>query len=192
MMKMIKKRKKYCALGFVELIISIGVAAIALVVLMNMASNSMKEAIRHERHDALTRLAMDGALVVRRHVERANDIDYEGDISFDGEEGNCYVLNSLVDFDISLSFDPGSPDLPSFGEDFESLVIYDQEGERNLGDTYYLGYCISSVSEIVEAGVEKKVYVGKIIAEYADCSGCNVAPYEYEIIVSTKEYIVEP
>ncbi len=189
-MKMIKKRKKYCALGFVELIISIGVAAIALVVLMNMASNSMKEAIRHERHDALTRLAMNGALVVRRHVERANDIDYEEDISFDGEEGYCYILDSLVNFDNWVVFDPDN--LPSFGEDFESLVIYDQEGERNLGDTYYLGYCISSVSIIPEAGVEKKVYVGKIIAEYADCSGCNVAPYEYEIIVSTKEYIVEP
>ena len=97
-----KIENKYNGFGLVELIVSIGVAGIAIVVLMSMAANSMKEAVRLERQDALTRLAQDGALVVRKHAEDENHPETITEFSFiNGNENTCYVINiedSQVEF----------------------------------------------------------------------------------------------
>ncbi len=179
-----KKKNIYEGIGFVELIISIGVASIALVVLMSIASNSMREAIRYERHDALTRLAMDGALSVRKHSENVNDLRRESlgfsvSAEFEPEAGECYRVdfeNSEVDFSVEYSY----IDLANEGA-LETKVIYNEVND--LGDVYYVAYC---VDEAVSSGELIDLYSGKIVTGFVDCSNCNVEPYEHNIIISIK------
>ena len=187
-------KKKYEGLGFVELIIAIGVAGIAVIVLMSMATNSMKESVRLERQDALTRLAQDGALVVRKHVEDANSPTYEGS-GFDGAVNHCFAINrsedssgeSEVDFGISVlvgdNFTVKDVDKKLKTEtDFHVDIIYDWR--EDVSDVYYFAYCVSAVEE---TSTDLKTYVGSVIAGYVYCSNCNISPYEHPIIVNVRE-----
>jgi len=186
-------KKKYEGLGFVELIIAIGVAGIAVIVLMSMATNSMKESVRLERQDALTRLAQDGALVVRKHVEDANSPTYEGS-GFDGAVNHCYAINrsedsngdSGVDFGISVPVD--SVTVENVDEElkeddrFHVDIIYDWR--EDVSDVYYFAYCVSAVEG---TSTDLKTYVGSVITGYIYCSNCNISPYEHPIIVNVRE-----
>ena len=184
-MKIVKKKKvNYKGLGFVELIVSIGVAGIALMVLMNMAASSMREVIRYERHDALTRLAMDGGLIVRRHVENANDPTRTENITFGGNAGSCYKIDfgeTLDDSRVDFTSGEYPKDALIERQELYRTIIYNYE--NNLGDVYYVAYCIERI--------DGEVYVGKVMTGYVDCSGCGIEPYEYSIIVNVRERIWE-
>ncbi len=175
----IQKNEKYSGIGLVELIIALGVAGIALTVLMTMSANSMREAIRYERQDALTRLAGSGALVVRRHVEVANDP--RETVSFGGPVNRCYEINlenERVFFGTPYSMDSDSLKGES---DLEIDIIYDEEND--FGDLYYFAYCIDSIEE--SPGLSVDTYIGHVEAGFVDCSNCGVQPYQHSIIVST-------
>ncbi len=189
-------KKKYEGLGFVELIIAIGVAGIAVIVLMSMATNSMKESVRLERQDALTRLAQDGALVVRKHVEDVNSPTYEGP-PFIGDVNHCYAINRTEDsaedsgVDFSHFIELGSITLEDVdeklkeNEEFHVDIIYDWiSTESFISDVYYFAYCVSAVEE---TSTDLKTYVGSVIAGYVYCSNCNISPYEHPIIVNVRE-----
>ncbi len=189
-----KNKRKYQGLGLIELIISIGVAGIAIVVLMSMAANSMQEAIRLERQDALTRLAQDGALVVRKHVEDENHPEMELDFSFIyGSVNRCYVVNiddSQVEFSesSSVTFDSveNADEELIEAEEFYIDIIYDwDETESFVNDVYYLAYCIVGIQDSEASGL--KTYIGSVITGYVHCSGCNISPYQHNIIVNVRE-----
>jgi hypothetical protein len=178
---MSKKNEKYEGLGFVELIISIGIAGIALMVLITMASNSMRQAVRHERHDALTRLALDGALVVRKHSEKVNDLRVDG-YDFNGVVNTCYGIdfeNSSVVFTEPYDFESISQEV-----DLRTKIIYGDEGENKLGDVYYVAYCINAIEP---SGDLLETYIGKVVTGYVECRGCGIEPYEHNMIISIKK-----
>ena len=190
-------KKKYEGLGFVELIIAIGVAGIAVIVLMSMATNSMKESVRLERQDALTRLAQDGALVVRKHVEDANSPTYEGS-PFSGDVNHCYVINRSEDSNGDSEVDFGTfvqvgdnftvqnvDEKLKTEEDFHVDIIYDWiSTESFISDVYYFAYCVSAKED---ASTDLKTYVGSVITGYIYCSDCNISPYEHPIIVNVRK-----
>ena len=188
-MKFKNTNKNYGAFGFVEIVIAIGVAGIALVVLMSMAANSMKEAVRYERQDALTRLTQNGALVVRKHVEDANHPDREEfeSVEFGGARGFCYGIDfeeQRVLFTETYSNDP------LFLEKEKELqvdIIYDydqSEEENHRKDVYFAAYCITNIEGSPE---NFDTYVGSVIAGYIDCDSCGVKPYEHHIIVNVRK-----
>jgi hypothetical protein len=188
-MKKIKKLKtKYAALSLVELIISIGVAGITLLVLMTIAANNMKEAVRYERHDALTRLAMDGALVIRRHAESVNDKKQEGIFFGPPVEDilpRCYRIEREEDprvvFDTSYS-----PSRIGEESDLEVDVIYDSRDlASELGDTLYMAYCLVERAE----SPENYIYIGDILTGYINCGDCEIEEYSYNIIVSIRKEV---
>jgi len=175
MLKIKNKKNKYEGIGFVELIIAIGIAGIALMVLMTMSANSMREAIRLERHDALTRLALDGALIVRRHAEKANDLTrrVEEDRVYFGSEGievdpnlePCYE----IDFDgeeVVFTEVPYEGDLHKYAE-LQTKIVYDEENK--YGDIYYVAYCVDDV--VVDPFI--KTYIGKVVTGYVECKKCG-------------------
>jgi hypothetical protein len=178
-----KKKRKYVALSLVELIISIGVAGIALLVLMSIAANNMREAIRYERHDALTRLAMDGALAVRKHVEEANDRrERENRRTFEPEIGVCYRIDreEEVGVDFTQSY---RRDSISTEEELEVKVIYDSKDlTRELGDVLYMAYC---PTDSVQSALNN-IYVGDILTGYIECRNCGIEEYSYNIVVSVR------
>lgn len=188
-----KVLKKYEGLGFVELILSIAISGIALVVLLNMASNSMQEAIRYERHDALTRLAMDGALVVRKHSESANDMKTESlefgsqRVDFSPTARSCYQIDftdAVVDFTLEYPYLPPVEDnLEEISEQnyFHTQIVYDKEND--FGDTYYVAYCVEDVEP---SGPLLDLYIGKVVVGYVDCGECDLDPYVHNLIVSVK------
>lgn len=187
MLKIKNKKNKYEGIGFVELIIAIGVAGIALMVLMTMSANSMREAIRLERHDALTRLALDGALIVRRHAEKANDLTRrtEEERVYFGVEVDLANVDPCyeVDFDneeIVFTEVPYEGDLHKYHE-LRTKIVYDEENQ--YGDIYYVAYC---VDEVV-ADQFLKTYIGKVVTGYVECKKCGIEPYEHNIIVSIKQ-----
>lgn len=193
------KKKKYSGLSFIELIIAVGVAGIALVVLMNMASSSMKEAIRYERQDALNRLAMDGALVVRRQAENANDPNRDGitqsEVIFVADEGYCYEIDFGEENEEPEIVFTSTPEYP-YNEDnlsnletvesFREDVIYNVESD--LGDLYYVAYCIDAIS----TSSDLHTYIGAVVAGYVECGNCGVEPYKHNIIVSIRRDFSEP
>lgn len=173
-----QKKQKYEGIGFVELIIALGVAGIALVVLMTMSANSMREAIRYERQDALTRLASSGALVVRKHVEIANDPREA--LLFGGQTNRCYQID--LENEVVLFAPPYNMNSSTLkGEDnLHTNIIYDDE--RDLGDLYYFAYCIESIQG--SAGLSVNTYIGYVEAGFVDCSNCGIEPYQHSIVVT--------
>ncbi len=192
------KRKKYKGLGFVELLISLAVAAIAVTVLMNMTTSSMREAIRYERQDALTRLAMDGALIVRRHAEWANDPEQQDNIVFSPLPPNCYKLEmevegseGMVDFGVKIAMGSNiHDDLKAknvSSSRFHTDIVYNKD--LDLGDVYYLAYCVEEQGEINKAPGDSvgKLYSGQILTGFVDCRGCGIEPYEQSIVVTVRD-----
>ena len=195
-----KYMSKYSAIGFVELLIAIGIAGIAVLVLMNMAANGMKEAIRHERLDALTRLATGGALVVRRHAENASDFQaMEREENFvkpfggDGVAGWCYKIDFEEPEEVVFSdLDRYLPDPEELSEvaELRRTVITGYEAGISLGDEYYIAYCIESVTEgswVSSSGqddLEREVYIGHVIAGYVSCGNCGIEPYKSPVVVA--------
>ena len=178
------KNKNYQGFGIVELIIAIGIAAIAVTVLMTMAANSMKESVRLERQDALTRLAMDGALIIRKQVEDANNPEVA--VGFGGPENFCYMIdndeeNPLVNFDESKE-EVGLEEVDA-GEPFSIDIIYDWIDEDTIiSDVYYWAYCVDDV--VSSADGESETYVGRVVTGFVDCGNCNILPYEHGIVVN--------
>jgi hypothetical protein len=168
----VKIVKKYKALGLLEMLIAMGVAGIAMVVFMAMATNSMKEAIRYERHDALTRTAVTGALATRKHAEDAKDpenLTLEFPVL---SGGRCYRIN----FDAGRVIPTGSVMRNSMKNTstFYKNIVYD-EGE-NITDTVYVGYCINS------GGVDSSVYVGNIVVGYIQ-EYDGIEEYEHPLVI---------
>jgi hypothetical protein len=187
------KTKKYEGLGFVELITAIGVAGVALVVLMNMAAHSMREAVHYERQDALTRLTISGALVVRKHVEDANHSKANPAVTVDfvGSQDECYEIDfeeSRIKFD--FSYENNIETLES-EEALEAEIIYDfDESEdwdkQHISDIYFAAYCIDSIEPSTVIS-ETDTYVGRVISGYKDCGSCGILPYEHNIVVNVKK-----
>lgn len=57
--------KKYNAVGFVEALIAIIIVGVSSVVLMQIAANTLKEAIQNERIDKVTQYAVEGGTMVQ-------------------------------------------------------------------------------------------------------------------------------
>ncbi len=164
-----KRIKKYEGLGLLEMIIAMGVAGIALVVFMTIAANSMKEAIRYERHDALNRVAVTTALVVRKHVEDAKDP--HNPLTFPVlSQNRCY----RIDFDAGRVMSAGFVGRNALSDDgsFSREIVYDES--RGITDTVYVGYCIRDI----DAGV----YVGNIVVGYVE-EYDGIEEYEHPIVV---------
>ncbi len=168
-------KKRYEGLGFVELIIAMGVAGIALIVLMTMAANSMREAVRYERHDALTRLATSGALVVRSHSEEANA---KNDVFFSVSSDRCYK----IDFDGRRVISPNPQYEKNSLDDkvlLQTKIIYNEPND--LGDVYYVAYCVDAV----QAGtVGVNTYIGYVETGYVDCRSCGIEPYKQPVLIN--------
>lgn len=60
-----KKSSKYNAMGFVEALIAIIIVGVSSVVLMQIAANTLKNAMQNERIDKVTQYAVEGGNMVR-------------------------------------------------------------------------------------------------------------------------------
>ncbi len=167
------KNRKYESLGFIEVVVAMGVAAIALTVFIGMAISSMTEAIRYERQDALVRLAMDGALVVRRHVEKSQTPGLP-------EEGTFPTLNALqcyrIDFTnevVTTTSVSANAFESTSNNNFHREIVYDQ-GITNITDRAYIGYCVEAHDGVV---IEGSIRTGYVTAHK------DVPEYSYPIVV---------
>lgn len=172
-------KKKYKSVGFVELLIAMGVASVALVVFLSMATNSFKEVVRYERHDALTRLAMNSALVVRRHVEESRDPSVD-DFPTDLSVGQCYEINFNTS---TVSFISRSPDVVRTDATIAKHDIVYDRGSISVSEEAYVAWCINDV----ETSSRTTLYNGVVMTGYVN-NFEDVGEYEYPLIIIVRDY----
>lgn len=68
-------REKYDGMGFMEALIAVAVVGAASVVLMQIASNTMKKLVQNERLDNMTQYAYEGAVMLQDIATRDRDDD---------------------------------------------------------------------------------------------------------------------
>lgn len=175
--------KKYNGMGFVESLIAILVAGIAVVALMTMAANNMKEVIKNEREDSLTRLAMDGSVMVRmiaeEHSARTNKATLKFPNLTSNPDGKCYVLQNsggTPSFKTTSTnvFYSNSLDGAKSDNNYNVDIVYN--ADKGTKDLAFRAYCIESV--------DGTLYVGRMVVGLKECEDCGVKDYEYPIVIN--------
>ncbi len=181
---MIEKIKtQYEGMGFVEALIAIMVVGVSSVVLMQIATNTLKDMIQNETIDTMTQYAVEGATMAQNIAmqEKTTGIDvfppyfagYCHVIDKD-EDGMYYFRKNGSDY-VMYNFED-SDERDQYRE--EALVQEDEDGlffrifcidEYNAGDAYAIVKIIVGQSKTGDGSITK---------------GSNVKDYTYLTVVT--------
>jgi hypothetical protein len=172
-------KKKFNALGFVEILIAIVVVGIVSTVFLSITSNAMKDLLQTERIEYMARMAKDGMNIAQEiaNQDKADVFISPEDKNFPSEEsykGSCFIPlrtgsgDSVIYEFKKNDFQDGG--LLEFREDDENLresvvsefvnggIVY--EDDYFWDDNYFMVMCIESIDTTSTRWANVRFWVG--------------------------------
>ena len=178
--------KKYKALGFVEVLIALMVVGIACSVFLTIAGQSIKNLLKNEEIEYMSRIARDGANIAQE-IANIDKADMFGEDLFPRSVGSCYI--PIIDDEGSYKFlteKIGEREVIKDVSPFtrENVLEYAKsytEG-RGIQNTYFRVMCIDSIETngrwaSVTFNIGNPRYAGKITNDK------DLKDYTYQTII---------
>ena len=178
--------KKYNGLGFAEALIAMMIVGIVGIVLMQIASNTLRELAQLDIEDAIAKHAVSTAVDLQRIA--IEDMSREGDEKkFDLIQGNCYGINrDGTEFDSRLFDCPSETNNNGEGDRQDYTRIYeDENGNGTLDDDEQTQYFrIIKVKEINERRAVVEIITGVANMKGLNTTNKDIKDYRYLAVIA--------
>ncbi len=199
-------KKNLKALGFVEVVIAIAVAAIVSAVFMTIAGKAMKNLIQSERIEAMARIAKDGANIAQEIANQEKSSIGAGNDFFPNEtidKGYCFVPYREVDGEntayyflkndeandfLSIKkYEDNSIDIPGLSGTYDvnrevQRGLFVSEA-KDLYTDYFLVMCIEGIDEEGTGWANVEFIVGDIKVEGLITNDSDLKDFTYYAVI---------
>lgn len=189
-------KKKFKALGFIEVLIAIVVVGIVSAVFLSIAGNAMKDLIQTERIEYMARLAKNGVNVAQEvaNREKAKVVTTEPKY-FPDEAGLCYIplREEVSEGEFVYSFARPLGSTTSFksypNNNFDRKSTIDDILQSSLGDSslageeYFILMCIESIDTENTQWANVKFRVGDTKVKGEQTNDSDVKDFIYYAVI---------
>lgn len=168
---------KYEGMGFVEALIAIMIVGISSVVLMQMASSTLKNMIQNEVIDNMTQYAVEGATMIQNVAMQEKTTGEDVFPNPTVSTNNCYVID-INTLGGQYSFRKADTNFVSYTL-YEERDLYKTEAVIPGNDLYFRIFCIEPYLSTNKYAIVK-VIVGQTNTNNGEITkGNNVKDYTY-------------
>lgn len=176
---------QYEGMGFVEALIAIMVVGVSSVVLMQIATNTLKDMIQNETIDTMTQYAVGGATMAQNIAmqEKTTGVDVFPPYT----PGYCHVIDENEDEEGQYHFRKNGSDYTMYNfTDSDERDVYRAEAlvQEDDDDLFFRIYCIEEYNAVDTYAIVKIIVGQSKSGNGSITNGSNVKDYTYLTVVN--------